>query len=115
MRSTFKISIRTNKGIKIIESKEILYCQADGRYTRIHLQTGESYLIAKVLKKFEEFLCPDTFYRIHQSYLINVKCIKEYLIGDGRRVVLKDDTELSVSQRKYKGFTDRLLEYFPSV
>ena len=109
-----KISIRTSKGIRVIECKDILYCKADGRYTRIFLHNGESYTIAKVLKKYEELLPDSCFFRIHKSYLVNLDYVKEYVTNNGRILVLKDNTELLVSQRRCKKFAEKVLKRFPS-
>ncbi|MBK9736978.1 MAG: LytTR family transcriptional regulator [Saprospiraceae bacterium] len=40
------------------------------------------------------------FVRIHQSYLINLKHLKEYIKGEGGQVVMNDETVIDVSRRK---------------
>ena len=109
-----KISIRTGKGIRVIECKDIKYCKADGRYTHIFLHNGESFVTAKVLKKYEELLSDNCFFRIHRSYLVNLDFVKEYAINDCRTLLLNDNTELIVSHRRCKMFTERVLNLFPS-
>ncbi|MDF1546373.1 MAG: LytTR family DNA-binding domain-containing protein [Bacteroidales bacterium] len=112
--SSSRISIRTCKGIRIIECKDIIYCKADDRYTRIYLHNSESHLIAKVLKDYEELLPSEFFLRIHKSYLVNLAFVKEYISNNGRKLVLHDNTELPVSHRKCRLFTNKISKLFPS-
>jgi len=112
--SSSKISIRTLKGIHVLQCKDILYCKADGRYTRIFLHNGESYVIAKVLKKYEELLPDSCFFRIHKSHIVNLGFVKEFILNNGRTLILNDNTELIVSHRRCRVFTERILKLFPS-
>lgn len=61
-----------------IPSEEILYCKSVSNYTLIYLRSGKSQLLCKTLKSVEEKLPPDTFMRIHKSYLINVNDITAF-------------------------------------
>lgn len=109
-----RISIRSNKAIYIIDQKEILYCMADGRYTRIFLVNGESHLIAKVLRQYEVLLPKDTFFRIHKSCIVNLSFIKEYCFNSHRSLKMNDDTTLLVSKRRCKCFIHKIEEIYPS-
>ncbi len=108
-----KISIRTSNEIRILECKNILYCKADGRYTKIFLHNGESFVTTKVLKEYEELLSDNCFFRIHKSYLVNLDCVIKFVSNNGRTLVLNDNTELIVSHRRCKKLTDRILKRFP--
>jgi two-component system LytT family response regulator len=67
-------------------------------------------LITKTLKEFEELLKDHSFFRIHRSYLINLRRIKSYLRtqatdtfdGDGGCVVMDNNAKLPVSRDKRK-------------
>jgi two-component system, LytTR family, response regulator len=113
--SSTRISIRAYKGIRKIECRDILYFKADGRYTRIYLLNGETFIVAKILKKYEEILSKERFFRIHKSYLVNLSFIREYIFNNGRKLVLDDKTELLVSHRKCRMFANEILKQFPSI
>ena len=53
-------------------------------------------------------LSDHNFYRIHNSYLINLNAIKKYVRGDGGYVVMNNDRSLDVSKRKKEGFLVRI-------
>jgi two-component system LytT family response regulator len=110
-----KISIRTCRGTDIIECRDISYCQADGRYTRIFLKSGESYMVAKVLKQYENLLCPNIFFRVHKSYLVNMECIKHFMTNNGRTLTLDNNKKVVISKRRCKQFAKKIKEIFPTV
>jgi DNA-binding LytR/AlgR family response regulator len=58
--------------------------------------------IAKSISK--QLLTEQNFFRIHNSDLINLDCIKSYNKGKGGSVVLNDGTELEVSTRRKDDF-----------
>ncbi|HET7504384.1 MAG TPA: LytTR family DNA-binding domain-containing protein, partial [Kofleriaceae bacterium] len=80
---------------------EILYCQADNKYTAVHTANRE-FLIDTPLIDLERTLDPKDFIRIHRSTLVNISWIAEIRRSyDGKvLVVLKDakGTELAVSR-----------------
>ena len=57
-------------------------------------------MISKTLKEYEELLKDQGFERIHQSHLINLNELKSYIKKDGGFVIMSDDSQLPVSQRK---------------
>lgn len=63
-------------------------------------------LSSRTLGDFESLLDVYGFFRIHKSYLINLKHLKKYLRGEGGQVVMTDGSTLDVSRRK----KDELLE-----
>ena len=102
-----KITIPLANGFEVIETADIVYCQADDNYTHIHLKQGKR-LVSKTLKYFEEALKDSGFARIHKSYVVNVNAITEYKKGKGGSVTLITGKELMVSPSKKK----ELLSYF---
>jgi two-component system LytT family response regulator len=85
----------------LIKIGEVLYFQADHKYTSVQVASGE-YLIDIPLIELEQRLNPRDFVRIHRSTLVNVAWIAEIRRSfDGRmRVVLCDakNTELVASR-----------------
>ncbi len=102
-----KITIPQQDGFEVLEIADILYCEADDNYTKIHLVKGQK-LVSKTLKYFEESLNAQGFVRIHKSYLVNVNKITRYRKGKGGSIVLTSGKEVAVSSSK-KG---TLLDYF---
>ncbi|TFW30336.1 LytR/AlgR family response regulator transcription factor [Duganella callida] len=62
--------------LRMISTREVLFFQADEKYTRV--QTGQSeVLIRKTLKELADELDPNEFWRIHRSTLVRVDAIAE--------------------------------------
>jgi len=95
-----KIALPQREGYEFVEVSSILYCQAEGAYTKVLLDNKRSMLISRSLGDVEELLPPDMFQRIHHSSLVNVSFISQFLRTDGGYVVLKNGEKLSVSKAK---------------
>jgi two-component system, LytTR family, response regulator len=92
-----------------IKVADILYCEAEGTYTKFFLQNAAAILVSKNLKEYEEILEPLGFLRTHHSFLANPDKIKLYDKTDGGMLVLEGGHSIPVSQRK-KDFVMQFLE-----
>ncbi len=99
-----KISVPTNKGLLFIEPENILYIEADGRYSHIHMVNNESVFVSKNLGEIEEMLDPDIFFRAHHSSIINLKYICELNTKDGGYLVMSGGEKIMLSRRKKEEF-----------
>lgn len=71
---TGKLAVEANGEIDYLEPKEILYLFRDKKLTRIIAKNGE-YVLKTSLKDLESRLNPYCFFRIHKSYLVNLKYV----------------------------------------
>ncbi|SDE96527.1 two component transcriptional regulator, LytTR family [Pricia antarctica] len=102
-----KITFNTDGKLVFLDSDDILYAESDGNYSTIYLVDGHKMVLTKKLKEVNELLPDDSFFRIHNSYIINLSKIKEFLKTDGY-VVLKSNHKIPVSRQKKSGFLDML-------
>ncbi len=98
-----KIAVPMQSGFELIETENILYCQADDNYTNIFLNDDNKILVSKTLGFFEKQLIDKGFFRIHKSYLVNLNAIKSYHKGKGGTVVLNNGKSLPVASSKKAG------------
>lgn len=103
-----KIALPQREGYEFIEVSSIIYCQAEGAYTKVFIQEKRPMLISRTLGDVEELLPPEIFQRIHHSTLINVTYISQFLRSDGGYIVLKNGEKLSVSKAKKEMLMARL-------
>ena len=68
-----KLKINTRTGFLLIDFNDILYCEADGNYTKLHLSNGAIEISTKNLGKLEPMLPHQSFKRINRSIIINSK------------------------------------------
>ncbi|MDD3458361.1 MAG: LytTR family DNA-binding domain-containing protein [Weeksellaceae bacterium] len=100
-----KIPISTNGKILYVEPKNIIYCEGDGNYTKIFLKCGELIYVTKKIKEIQEILPEEIFFRVHNSYIINVETVKEFIKTDNY-VVLENNKKIPVSRNKRNTFLD---------
>ena len=72
-----KITINTDGKLVFLHSDDILYAESDGNYSTIFLADGQKILLTKKLKEVNSILPENCFFRIHNSYIINLNKIKE--------------------------------------
>lgn len=104
----YKIGLPAGDGLVFVKAEDILYCEADSNYTKIFCRDGSKYVVSRTLKEYDELLSEHDFFRIHNSYLINLNCIKKYIRGEGGQVIMNNDTTLDVSKRRKEAFLSRL-------
>lgn len=102
-----RLAVSTEGRLIYLNYEDILFCQSDGNYCRINLISGKSLMISKKIKDIQELLCSTLFYRVHNSYLINMEKVKEYLRAEGY-VILENEVKIPVSRRKKAEFLSRM-------
>lgn len=95
-----KIVLSDSESIYLVKVNDILWCTAEGSYTKFHLVDGSEILVSKNLKSYEGVLEGDKFLRIHHSYLVNIQHIKRFERSEGGMLVMDNDRILPVSVRK---------------
>jgi two-component system LytT family response regulator len=104
-----RIVVRSPKAMNVIPVDDILYLEAQDDYVMIH--TAEArHMKKQTMKYFEDRLNPETFVRIHRSFIANVSHIikLEPYSKDTFIAVLKNGAKLNVSNTGYKTLKDRL-------
>jgi two-component system, LytTR family, response regulator len=93
-----------------VKINDILFCEAEGSYTKFYIAHSEPIMVSHNLRSYEEMLEPAGFIRTHHSCLVNPQHIKIYdRKTDGGILVLEGGFSVPVSQRK-KDFVAQLLE-----
>lgn len=107
-----QLCIPSLRGFQVIVINDILYCEAENTYTNIFLKDGKKILASRPLLDYETLLQDNLFFRVHKSFLINLKHVKEYQKGEGGIVIMSNGAELEVSRRKKDSFIARMKEVF---
>lgn len=99
-----RIALSTGDGLVFVNTTDIMYCQAESNYTNVVMTNGNRVLIAKTLKDIDETLSGKDFFRVHNSFLINLNQIKKFVRGDGGYILMNDDTHITVARSKREEF-----------
>jgi len=107
-RSVDRLVLSTTQGYYPIRTEDIIYCRADDSYTHFCLTTGKSFTVSHSLKEYDDMLSAGEFFRVHKSFLVNLKHIDYVTKADGGFVVMSNKDEVPVSSRKKEAFLQRL-------
>ncbi|GIV31894.1 MAG: hypothetical protein KatS3mg030_196 [Saprospiraceae bacterium] len=103
-----KLMIRTQEGITLIDSNEVVRIEADRSYSIFHMVSGQRFIVSKPLRIWEELLQSEGFYRVHESHLINLLHIKQYLKKEGGAVICTNGDMIYVARRRKEGLLKML-------
>lgn len=95
-----KIALPNRDGYEFVDFKHIVYCSAEGAYTKVFLDNNTHILVSKSLGDIEELLAPEIFQRIHHSTLVNIRCVTHFIRTDGGYVKLTSGEQLPVSKSR---------------
>jgi len=91
-------------GFKVININEIICLKADSYCTEIILRGGRSMLSTRNLLHYDDLLQKRSFFRVHNSYLINLQHVREF-IKDGT-IVLTENQSVPLGNTYRKRFLD---------
>ena len=74
-----KITINTDGKLLFLDVDDIIYIESDGNYSTLFLQNQKKIVITKKLKEVDAMLPEHYFFRIHNSYIINLNKIKAFI------------------------------------
>lgn len=105
-----KIVLPTTNGIELIYLQDIIRLDANANYTTFHLKNRQKLVVSKTIKEYEEMLEDVYFFRVHNSHIINMRYVKNYIKGEGGIVKMEDGSEIDVSRRRKDEFLKALHE-----
>lgn len=95
-----RIVLRDIDSTYFVRVQDILFCQAEGTYTRFFFADSPAILVSKNLKEYELLLEPLGFIRTHHSFLANPSKVRIFDKTDGGSLILEGNHRIPLSQRK---------------
>ncbi len=102
-----KITINTDGKMIFLQTKDIVFVESDGNYCTIYLINNQKKVVTKKLKEIDALLPEKSFFRIHNSYIINLNRIKEFLKTEGY-VVMQSNHRIPVARQRKSDFLGKL-------
>ncbi len=95
-----KINISADGKVYLLDKDDVVMLKSDKSYTTIYLKSEQQILVSKTLKEVErKFQFPE-FFRVHNSYLVNLNHVKEYLKGLGGELIMTNGLTASISRNR---------------
>lgn len=106
-RQDKSLLLKTDKGMKRVSNKEIVFIETMSHYLIIHTKSGD-YTIKSTMKKMEEDLKDGKFVLCNSCYLVNL----DEVTGVKGDFVIVNRAELKISRPRKKIFMDALTAHF---
>lgn len=105
-----RFGVPTLEGLIMLNSEDILYCESEGPYCTFHFtNNAKPLLTSRTLKEAEEVLQGGgEFFRVHHSYLINLKFVQKYIRGEGGEVIMNNGKNIPVARSRKQDFLKML-------
>jgi two-component system LytT family response regulator len=95
-----KINISADGKVYLLDKDDVVMLKSDKSYTTIYLKSEQQILVSKTLKEVEKKFQFSNFFRVHNSYLINLNHVKEYLKGLGGELIMTNGLTASISRNR---------------
>jgi two-component system, LytTR family, response regulator len=102
-----RIALPTITGFLFVPIRDIIRCESDNTYTTFHMVDKQKFVVSRTLKECEQMLIEYRFFRVHNSHLVNLDYITEYIKGEGGTIKMTDGSHVDVSRRR----KDEFLQY----
>ena len=107
-----KVPFTTATAVHFIQPGTIVYCESSSNYTILYFADAPKLVISKTLSEIAETLGRYDFYRVHHSFLINLRQVERYVKTDGGYIEMTNGSQVPVS-RKQKEEVLKVLVQFP--
>ena len=97
--NNFRIAVPNKSGLSYYNTGEIVYIEADGSYSIMHLKENKSVMVTRKIKDFEETLSTKGFIRVHKSFLVNIDCIIELHRNDSGYLLMSNKAKVPISPK----------------
>lgn len=97
------VAIASVDKIELLKTEDIIFCKADGKYTEFYALNDVKMVSSRNLGEYSPTL-EHGFFRIHHSYIVNIKYLVKIIKKDGLFCELTNGYVLPVAKRRQEEF-----------
>lgn len=97
------VAIASIDKIELLKIEDIVFCKADGKYTEFHVNKNTKMISSRNLGEYTSLL-DNNFFRIHHSYIVNIKYLVKIIKKDGLYCEFSNGHVLPVAKRRQEEF-----------
>jgi two-component system, LytTR family, response regulator len=101
-----KLAIASKDEIVFVDTSHLEYFKSDNNYTAVYLSNASPLISSRNIGYYDEILTEHHFFRVHNSYLINLKKIKKYHRGKAGLIEMENGEKITISSRKKEEFVE---------
>lgn len=98
------VAVSSLDKIELLQMSDILFCKSEGRYTVFYLSDGRKVTSSRNLGEYSKILDYNFFFRVHNSYIVNLSHIKQIVKKDGYFCEFADGFTVPVATRRQEEF-----------
>jgi two-component system LytT family response regulator len=104
------LRLRAGERVLVARFEDVRYFEACNQYVRVHIGDTSYLLSTESLGSLQSQATPETFFRVHRSFLVNFKFVRSIVsdAGGGRSAMLGDGRRLPIARRNMD-IAERLL------
>jgi len=106
-QSDKKITLNTDGKLIFLKTEDILFIQSDGNHSTFFLIKNKKLVVTKKLKDVNNLLPEHEFFRIHNSFIVNLNKVTEFLKNEGY-VVMESNHKIPVARQRKSDFLEKL-------
>jgi two-component system LytT family response regulator len=106
-----RLVIPTSDGKEYLNPKDIIRIEADRSYSWFFIANRHKVLVSKHLKEFQDLLNDRSFFRPHNSHLINLEFVKKFVRHDGGYIEMTDGSIIPISRNRKDLFLTHMGRY----
>nr|WP_315147133.1 LytTR family DNA-binding domain-containing protein [uncultured Flavobacterium sp.] len=97
------VAIASVDKIELLKIDDIIFCKADGKYTEFYVNKDTKIVSSRNLGEYASLL-ENNFFRIHHSYIVNIKYLVKIIKKDGLYCEFSNGYVLPVAKRRQEEF-----------
>ena len=102
-----KVILNTDGKLVFLNIDDILYIESDGNYSTFFMTKNQKMVVTKKIKEIDAILPKNYFFRIHNSFIINLNKIKEFVKNEAY-VVMESNEKIPVARQRKSDFLNKL-------
>lgn len=103
-----KLAVPTLNEILFLRIAQILYMKSNNNYTTIFFENGQQVLSSRNIGHYEELLEEHQFFRVHNSFLVNLKKVERFIKSKNGMLEIEGGTTILVSGRRKEALFEKL-------
>lgn len=105
------IIVNNEQGYHFIPLAELMRLSSDRGTTAFHSKNQAVITVAKNIGDFAKMLPESTFFRCHQSHIINFRWVSSYLFQDGGTIIMRDKTPVPLARARREEFIKKIKNF----
>ncbi|MBL4662770.1 MAG: response regulator transcription factor, partial [Flavobacteriaceae bacterium] len=94
------IAVPSLKKIDFVKLEDIIYLKSSGRYTDFFLKNNRKITASRNLGEFENIIDKTLFFRIHNSYIVNLRHVLNINKADGNYCKMSTQESIPIAKRR---------------